>query len=178
MRMNGIISVMLAVSMLFTFSSCRSYERVRDNATESQRAVQTDVISSVAADNRTNPYKDESMKRIIKVTANGKSLYATLEENSSADAFYEILISSPLTVDMHDYGSFEKVGPIGRTLPRNDTQITTRPGDIILYQGNQVTVYYDVNTWNFTLLGHIDADRDELLLLLGDGDVTVTFSVE
>jgi chitodextrinase len=76
---------------------------------------------------------------------------------------------------MHDYGSFEKVGPLGRELPRNDEDITTVPGDVILYQGNQVTIYYDENRWNFTRLGHID--QDELKSILGSGDVTVILSV-
>ena len=78
---------------------------------------------------------------------------------------------------MHDYGSFEKVGPLGGELPRNDEDITTVPGDVILYQGNQVTIYYDENRWNFTRLGHIDIDQDELKSILGSGDVTVTLSV-
>ena len=94
------------------------------------------------------------MKISIQITSDsGKSeLTATLMDNSSATAFYELLKKGPLTVDMHDYGSFEKVGPLGTTLPRNDTQVTTTAGDIILYQGNQITIYYDTNSWNFTLL--------------------------
>ena len=80
---------------------------------------------------------------------------------------------------MHDYGSLEKVGSLPWSLPRNDEQITTEPGDIILYQGNQVTIYYDVNTWSFTRLAKIDgATKEELLDALGDGNVTVAFWVE
>ena len=80
---------------------------------------------------------------------------------------------------MHDYGSFEKVGPLGSSLPANDTQITTEPGDVILYQGNQITIYYDVNSWNFTRLGKVqDLSQKELNSILGDGDVTVRFSLQ
>ena len=79
---------------------------------------------------------------------------------------------------MHDYGNFEKVGQLGFSLPRNDTRITTEPGDVILYQGNQITVYYDTNTWSFTRLGKIEnASREELLSAFGDGEVNVTFSL-
>ena len=78
---------------------------------------------------------------------------------------------------MHDYGSFEKVGPLGTTIPRNDEDITTTPGDVILYQGNQITIYYDENRWDFTKLGHIDIGQDELKAVLGSGDVTVILSV-
>ena len=80
---------------------------------------------------------------------------------------------------MHDYGHFEKVGTLPWTLPTNDTQITTEPGDIILYQGNQLTIYYDTNTWNFTKVGKIeDVTKEELLEVLGEGDVTVQIYLE
>ena len=79
---------------------------------------------------------------------------------------------------MQDYGSFEKVGELPETLPRNDEHITTEPGDIILYLGNNITIYYDVNTWDFTKLGHIDnITQDELKSILGDGNVSATFSL-
>ena len=104
---------------------------------------------------------------------------AAFSDNSSAEAFKNLLAEEPLTVDMHDYGSFEKIGEIGDTLPRNDERITTEPGDVILYLGTNITIYYDTNSWNFTHLGKIqNATKEELLAALGDGDVTVTFSLE
>ena len=126
------------------------------------------------------------MKISIQITSDSGShtLTATLMDNSSATAFYELLKKGPLTVDMHDYGSFEKVGSLGTKLPRNDTQITTQAGDIILYQGNQITIYYDTNSWNFTRLGKvISADssstitQTELKKILGKGDVTAVFEI-
>ncbi len=60
---------------------------------------------------------------------------ATLADNSSAGALKDLLKKGPVTINMSDYGNFEKVGPLGTTLPRNDEQITTSAGDIILYQG-------------------------------------------
>ena len=102
-----------------------------------------------------------------------------LENNSSAEAFLEKIKKNPLTVDMQDYGSFEKVGDLPWSLPTNDEKITTKPGDIILYQGNKITIYYDENTWNFTKLGSINGvTGEELKEALGDGDVTVEFFVE
>ena len=106
------------------------------------------------------------------------NLTATLADNSSATAFYQLLEKGPVTVDMHDYGSFEKVGSLGTSLPRNDTQITTTAGDIILYQGNQITIYYDTNSWNFTRLGKVDGvTQAELKKILGKGDVTAVFEI-
>lgn len=113
------------------------------------------------------------------LTINGTKISATFEDNSSAQALKEKLAESDVVVDAHDYGSFEKVGDLGFSLPRNDTQITTTPGDLILYQGNQFTIYYDENSWNFTKLGHVDnMTQEELKKLLGDGDVTITLSLK
>ncbi len=99
-------------------------------------------------------------------------------ENPSASAFIELLRAGDLTVEMHDYGNFEKVGPIGTTLPRNDEPITTEPGDVILYQGTQITIYYDVNSWNFTRLGKVqNITPDELRQTLGSGSIVTRFTL-
>lgn len=99
-------------------------------------------------------------------------------DNTSAEAFISLLEAGDVTVDMHDYGNFEKVGSLGSSLPANDENIVTEPGDVILYQGNQITIYYDTNTWNFTRLGKvIHLSQEELKDALGEGDVTVVFSL-
>ena len=120
------------------------------------------------------------MKIGIQITSDSGShkLSSTLVNNSSATAFYNLLKKAPVTVDMHDYGNFEKVGSLGTILPRNDSQITTEAGDIILYQGNQIAVYYDTNSWNFTRLGKVDGvTQAELKRILGKGDVTAVFEI-
>ena len=99
-----------------------------------------------------------------------------------AQIFYssrELLANGPCTIQMSDYGNFEKVGPLGQSLPTNNQQITTEAGDIILYQGNQITICYDRNSWNFTRLGKINGVTSQQLRdILGSGDVSVTFSLE
>lgn len=83
-----------------------------------------------------------------------------------------------MTINMHDYGNFEKVGNLPKTLPTNDEQINTCAGDVILYQGDKITIYYDHNSWNFTRLGKIHGvTKEQLLKVLGPGDVTVEFSL-
>ena len=122
--------------------------------------------------------KGESMNISIKITSDSgeHTLNATLAENKSALAFAELLKKGPVTVSMSDYGSFEKVGSLGTSLPRTDSQITTQAGDIILYQGNQITIYYDTNSWNFTRLGKVtEVTQTELKAILGKGDVTAVF---
>ena len=105
-------------------------------------------------------------------------LTATLVENSSVDALKEALVESPITINMRDYDSMEKVGPLGMDLPRNDEPITTEAGDIILFQGSAFVIYYAPNSWNFTRLGKIDdISAEELKEILGDGNVTITLSL-
>lgn len=128
---------------------------------------------------------EEMMANAVKPTAslvmevNGRIFYPHLADNSSAEAFFEKMKEGELVVALHDYGNFEKVGLLPWDLPRNDEKITTVPGDIILYQGNQITIYYDENTWEFTRLAKIhDVSKDELLDVFGEGDVTVSFWLE
>ena len=113
----------------------------------------------------------------MKITVGGHELLATFEDNSSAEEFQKLLAQGPLTIEMEDYGGFEKVGLLGTSLTRNDTQITTQPGDVILYQGNQITIYYGTNSWSFTRLARID-DPSGLQEKLGDKTISVTFSLE
>jgi len=118
----------------------------------------------------------EANTMIIKI--GNHELTATLVENSSVDALKEALSEGPITINMRDYGSMEKVGSLGMDLPRNDEQITTEAGDIILYQGSALVIYYAPNSWNFTRLGKInDVSAEELRDILGDGFVTITLSL-
>lgn len=119
------------------------------------------------------PDQEESA---LKITVGEYELLATFADNPSAEEFKALLAQGPITVQMDDYGGFEKVGPLGTTLTRSDEQITTQPGDVILYQGNQITIYYGTNSWNFTRLARID-DPTDLQAKLGDGTVSITFSL-
>ncbi len=105
-------------------------------------------------------------------------LEAELTENSSAAALTELLKDKDITIEMHDYGDFEKVGEIGTNLPVNDERITTAAGDLILYQGDKFVIYYDTNSWNFTRLGKIkNISETELKNILGENNVTVTLTL-
>ena len=97
------------------------------------------------------------------------------EKNESVEALKAFCQDKPLTIQMSMYGGFEHVGPIGRSLPRNDSQTTTQAGEIVLYSGNQIVVFYGSNTWAYTRLGHIrNKSAQEMTDLLGHGDVTIT----
>lgn len=103
----------------------------------------------------------------------------TLEDNSSAEALKDFLLNGEITLSLSDYAGMEKVGNLGTTLPRNDQQIDTVPGDIILYQGNQFVFYYGTNSWSLTRLGKVNnASAAEIRKALGNGNVQVTLSLE
>ena len=113
------------------------------------------------------------------IEVNGRTLFASFEDNSSAEALKEKLSSGEIEMELHDYGRFEKVGSLPWDLPRNDVSVAAAPGDVILYQGNQITIYYGENTWNMTRLAKIDnVAKEELLGVFGEGDVTVQLRVE
>ena len=112
------------------------------------------------------------------ITLANPSLSESLTVEACVVGDYVSCQAMVLTGKMGDYNNFEKYGAIGTSLPRNDTQITTTAGDIILYQGNQIAIYYDTNSWNFTRLGKVDGvTQAELKRILGKGDVTAVFSV-
>ena len=99
----------------------------------------------------------------------------TWEENASVDALRELC---PLTIQMSMYGGFEQVGPIGQSIVRDDQQTSTDYGDIVLYSGNQIVIFYGTNSWAYTRLGHVELSQQEMRDLLANGDVTITFEIE
>ena len=106
-------------------------------------------------------------------------LTAVLEENESAEALKGLLADGSLTISASNYGGFEKVCSLGTKLPRNDSQTTTHAGDICLYNGNQIVIFFGSNSWAYTRLGRIsDADASELEDILGGEESEITLSLE
>ena len=115
-------------------------------------------------------------KIVLKV--GGNTMTATLTDNEATRELTKLLEHGDLTIRMSDYGGFEKVGVLPQSLPTSNTQITTEPGDIMLYQGNQMVIFYGSNSWSYTRLGKIDgATTSNLRQFLGNGDVTLTLSL-
>jgi len=117
----------------------------------------------------------------LNITIDGKTLPVILVENEATRALVAALQESPITYEADDYGGFEKVGALGRSLPTSNQQITTEAGDVILYSGNQIVLFYGSNTWNYTRLGRIQyTTLDELksFLKAGQGRISVTLSAE
>ena len=135
------------------------------------------AAAGCAAQGRVDDKEEESSvaERMI-LTIDNQSATVLLAENAAAEALVARLRQGEIRYTADDYGGFEKVGALGTDLTRNDRQITTEPGDVILYQGNQITIYYGTNTWSFTRLAKID-DPADLQEKLGEGRVQVTFSL-
>ena len=97
------------------------------------------------------------------------------EDNESTAALGELCRGEPLTISLSRYGGFEQVEPIGSSLPRSDVQTVTQAGDVVLYAGNQIVVFYGSNSWAYTRLGRIsDKSGEEMAALLGQSDTTLT----
>lgn len=119
----------------------------------------------------TSTKKEENMKLSI----DNQELDVTWEDNDSVKALKGIL---PLTINMHEYGGFEQTGSIGQSIVRNDSQIDVVPGDIVLYSGNAISVFYSTSSWSYTRLGHINLNKNELNALLNKESVTFVLKGE
>ncbi len=141
--------------------------------------VGTDTPGSEKISDASEETVEEADVPELKMTIDGQEFTVIWEDNESVDALLALASDSPIVVDMSMYGGFEQVGSLGTSLPRNDVQITTQAGDIVLYSGNQIVVFYGSNSWAYTRLGHItDKTPQELKDLLGNGDVEITISME
>ena len=138
------------------------------------------VISSAlfATGNGNSVGKNNLDEKLI-ININGQTdLTATLYDNSSSKALVDLLKKGPVTIDMHDFSNFEKVGELPVTLPRNDTYTETDSGDLILYLGKRFVIYYDKNSWNFTPLGKVEGiSKPDLKKILGSGNVTAVLKL-
>lgn len=100
------------------------------------------------------------------------------EDNEAVEALKDLCRNQPLTIQMSMYGGFEQVGSIGTALPQNDMRTTTSAGDIVLYSGDQMVVFYGFNSWAYTRLGHItDKSAEDMADLLSNGDTVITISL-
>jgi hypothetical protein len=199
-NMQRYVGIALLCMVLLALTACKSSEK-KGNLNEEMAVSTVEATQSETENKETEQPKSEigfsetvrkeegetesdkenkkSSKTGIKIQVGDIVFTATLEENSSVDALKELLKDGPLTLNMSDYANMEKGGDLGITLPQNNEPMNTQAGDIILYQGRTLVIYYDTNSWSLTPIGKIDnAEEEELLEALGMGDVTVILSLE
>ncbi|HRR77030.1 MAG TPA: flavodoxin [Ruminococcus sp.] len=125
------------------------------------------------------PLNNEQSEVKLLISVNGQELTASFADSTAAKELAEKLKAEPITVTLNEYGRFEKVGKLPWSLTRTDASTETEPCDIMLYQGNQMTIFYNSNSWSYTKLGHIEnTTQEELKALFGEGDITVTLSLK
>ncbi len=152
------------------------------NTEEDSNTEESVQISSESANGQTEDvpvqesFDREDAEMRLNVQVGDQIFTATLEDNVAVDAFVSMMEEEPVVIQMSDYSGFEKVGFLGRELPSDNSQMTTQAGDIVLYNNNQIVVFYGSNSWSYTRIGKID-DLSGWEDALGNGDVTVTFSI-
>ena len=190
----GIITMSLLV---FIIAACNPssqdvYEELsKTEITDNSSAESdTDIIKQIEETKSSDDETDDQKQTIVMNDSNDFEKDANMimtigdtkvdvswEDNGSVRELRE-LAEKNLLIQMSMYGGFEQVGSIGQSATRNDKQTTTEPGDIVLYSGNQLVVFYGSNSWSYTRLGKINLSDEELENLLGNGDVTITLSME
>ena len=135
--------------------------------TESETVTETQAVTETETQAVT---ETETEVQEMKLCIGEREVPVTWEDNASVEELQQLL---PLTVEMRMYGGFEQVGEIGQSISRDDVQMTTAPGDIVLYAGDQIVVFYGSNAWSYTKLGTIALPESELQRLLGSGNVTL-----
>lgn len=175
------LSLLLCGSLALTLllSGCVSEQQVSGLSAEQKTGGASEPPEPASGDTIVDNTGSEEEITEMKMTVQiGESTFtATLEGNAAVDALVGMMENDgPVTIRMSDYAGFEKVGALGSSLPTSNSQTTTQAGDIVLYQGNQIVLFYGSNSWSYTRLGKID-DLTGWAEALGSGDVSVTFSL-
>ncbi len=170
-----LITMALSVFMILCMSACSGNTI---NSGDNQNVV-TEISTSENVETESSEENDEpegDATMIMKI--DDTKVNVEWEDNQAVEALRDMAKDGDIIIQMSMYGGFEQVGSIGQSLPRDDKQTTTSSGDIVLYSGNQMVVFYGSNSWSYTRLGHIsDKDEAEMADLLSNGDVTITISM-
>lgn len=157
--------------MAMTASGCANNMAVHDTRPAAEISISEDGNTTEKAD-------ETKQENELSLSVNGTTLTVTWEDNESVSALAELAAQEAVTVNTHKYGGFEQVGSLPQSITDNDAQMTAVPGDIVLYSGNSIVLFYGSNTWSYTKLGHIEGlSEDELNTLLDVEQTDVTLSI-
>lgn len=169
--------IIAAAAISLTFASCGTAKAEDTAAGPAVTESLTMAESEKAAESREMTETRGEMAMQMKIGETPVTVQ--WEDNDSVRALRDLCSEKPLSIRMSMYGGFEQVGPIGERLPASDVQTRAEAGDIVLYSGNQLVVFYGSNSWAYTRLGHItDRDAAGMSELLSGGDVVITIGVE
>ena len=141
---------------------------------QTAQAPEAGPVSEAGTSGTEKPESREEppVEKTLKLFIDGREMPVTWQDNASVEELKGLAVNG-LNVRMSMYGGFEQVGPLGKSISRNDAQTVTASGDIVLYSGNQIVIFYGSNSWSYTRLGHIGLPEEEMTDLLSNGDVTV-----
>ena len=185
MRIRRIFALLVLASVVLAAASCStqqsaesvtSAKEISEMTTEKTTSTETSATSEMTIQTEETTTVTEA-ERSMTLKIGEKEVQVTWEDNASVEDLKK-LAASDLTIKMSMYGGFEQVGSIGQAITRDDKQTTTKPGDIVLYSGDQIVMFYGSNSWSYTRLGKINLTEKELKDLLGNGDVTITLSLD
>ena len=137
----------------------------------------SDLDKTNETENSKNTGEMDSEESIFVMKIDNIVVNITWEKNDSVNELMEYA-KNGIIITMHQYGGFEQVGSIGKTITSNDSQITTNPGDVVLYSSNQIVIFFGTNSWSYTKLGHINMNQSELNSLLNKSNVTLKLGEE
>ena len=138
------------------------------------------IISCSSDETQAQTSNNETMTQKMYITIGGKTASVTLADNSATQALVEKLQQAPVTVTLNSSGGFEIWGPLGFSLPTSNERINAQPGDVILYSGDNICIFYGTNSWTYTRLGKIDnltASELTTFLKAGENNISVTLSL-
>lgn len=150
-----------------------------DDVSQTQSGVETNTNESKEQAKMKKTDESTLADNQIRVTVGSSSFIVNLEDNETAKALRKMITDEDLTISASNYGGFEKVCQLGKTLPRNDNQITTEAGDVMLYSGNQIVFFYGANSWSYTKIGKVEASSIEKLeSVLSGSETEVILSIK
>ena len=134
-----------------------------------KQVVKEDVI-------QTNKEEEVSENKTMKLFINDVEVPVTWLDNETVKEIEDEVNNNDIVVSMNMYGGNEQYGSLGRSFVSNNTQTTTSIGDIVLYNNDNIVVFYGSNTWSYTRLGKMNLEDHEVIELLSNSDVKLTLS--
>ena len=169
----------LALIVFGIMTACGNHQAGKESDPEPQSDPEAQMDMQAEGSSAREDTGEETEEMKLNIQVGDSEFTAALNDNSSVDALKELMSDGPLALNMSDYAGMEKGADLGVTLPQNNVQMNTQAGDIILYQGRTLVIYYDTNSWSLTPIGKMEnIDPEELREVLGTGDVAVTMSLE
>ena len=194
--MKKLVALVVVLLLSITLTACGNVQNKAESTVQPETSSNTNsdgssvLESTITSEENTddaqkpqtstedNGASEETEEKALKMTIGSTPVSVKWEDNESVNYLKELCRDQPVIISMSMYGGFEQVGSIGLDIPRNDVQTTTSSGDIVLYSGNQLVVFYGSNSWAYTRLGHItDKTSQEMTELLSVGNVTITLSI-